>query len=817
MPDKVQDGEVNRALPPLRSRLEAVRRTRRDGVVVLVLFFGTAAAAVLIAHHFHIGAPGTFIAALFSGGATPAAYVAWRTFSQGQASLDLTLPEVANMLAVAVREQWEKELFHRLNDQFPLKVSWTPVAPSVSKTWAELVALARNGINYPRNQTWASNSSKLAGSGGDLMKVLELVPIRRLLVLGGRGAGKTMLMVQLVLDLLTARDADPTTGKPVPVLLSLASWNPNDRTLHDWLADRLTIDYPALGQHAAEGTTRRANALLSQNLIMPILDGLDEIPIEARRAAITGINESLRLGLPLVITCRTEPYKALVHAGFGDEATLHAAVVEVQPLSAAGVARYLKVNAKGPTAASRWKAVIDALGKQVPVAHALTTPLMAGLASFIYNSNISVTEAHDPAELLSPQMADRKTVECHLLDAYIETAYRSAQGATATARWTPEASERYLAFLVRHLRGNQSDITWWDLASAAPRHFVGMAVGLVVAVASAITYPFIGWGAGMLVGLAISLPMRHIRTRRSDLTHAIAGGLAGGLLGGLLVLAILGPGNHGYRESGLLAAGLATGVAVSSVQNWIASFAGGFLGSLAGGYYEHAPLLSPAREAVGPWLHLLNGLGFGLSIFVYIEVAGRRLPARRPGFSVRRMAIGIAYSAVLATGVWLQAGWRDGLLAGLFLASAGTLFGGLGETKDLDLRSPVDIAAMLRYDRLRFMIAWIGVGVSSAIGGGFALAVSKNIHGQPNGWMIGLMVGLANILVIGLAAAFIQAMWGYFALARCWLALVRHQLPWRYVEFLDDAHKRGVLSQVGAVYQFRHAEVRERFMERYMP
>ncbi|MFB7947471.1 NACHT domain-containing protein [Kitasatospora phosalacinea] len=51
--------------------------------------------------------------------------------------------------------------------------------------------------------------------------------------------------------------------------------------------------------------------------------------------------------------------------------------------------------------------------------------------------------------------------------------------------------------------------------------------------------------------------------------------------------------------------------------------------------------------------------------------------------------------------------------------------------------------------------------------------------------------------------------WGRFAVARCWLALTG-RLPLRLLDFLEDAHRRGVLRQSGGGYQFRHVELRDR-------
>jgi hypothetical protein len=51
--------------------------------------------------------------------------------------------------------------------------------------------------------------------------------------------------------------------------------------------------------------------------------------------------------------------------------------------------------------------------------------------------------------------------------------------------------------------------------------------------------------------------------------------------------------------------------------------------------------------------------------------------------------------------------------------------------------------------------------------------------------------------------------WGQWViLSRIWLPLTG-RLPWALLTFLDDAHKRGVLRQAGAVYQFRHARLQD--------
>ncbi|MFJ6617749.1 hypothetical protein ACIQOW_09295 [Kitasatospora sp. NPDC091335] len=53
--------------------------------------------------------------------------------------------------------------------------------------------------------------------------------------------------------------------------------------------------------------------------------------------------------------------------------------------------------------------------------------------------------------------------------------------------------------------------------------------------------------------------------------------------------------------------------------------------------------------------------------------------------------------------------------------------------------------------------------------------------------------------------------WGQWTVvARVWLPLTG-RLPGAAMTFLEDAHQRGVLRKVGAVYQFRHTRIRHHF------
>ena len=58
--------------------------------------------------------------------------------------------------------------------------------------------------------------------------------------------------------------------------------------------------------------------------------------------------------------------------------------------------------------------------------------------------------------------------------------------------------------------------------------------------------------------------------------------------------------------------------------------------------------------------------------------------------------------------------------------------------------------------------------------------------------------------------------WSCYVDARLRLAALR-RLPWRAISFLDDAHRRGVLRQTGAFYQYHHIHLQRQLAAGYSP
>jgi cytochrome c biogenesis protein CcdA len=175
------------------------------------------------------------------------------------------------------------------------------------------------------------------------------------------------------------------------------------------------------------------------------------------------------------------------------------------------------------------------------------------------------------------------------------------------------------------------------------------------------------------------------------------------------------------------------------------------------------------------------------------SVVGLHLALRRPT-SVGWVAW-IVGGAILAITLGLRAGWGS---AALGIASVG-----LVRLLDAWFEAPAEVdrvpgpEELLQIDRNTTLSRAALRAV--VIGGTAALLSSPAIGGT---------LGLAAFAVsVGFTA------WGRFILVASWCSM-SDRLPWRLMAFLRDARARGVLRQVGGVYQFRHAQMQDRLAVR---
>ncbi|WP_241251307.1 NACHT domain-containing protein [Candidatus Protofrankia californiensis] len=648
-------------------------------------------------------------------------WVAWAAY---QKPPDLDLAVIADQIADAVFKQWDGELRRRqIGDPHPLPVAWDPANTTLTEDWSSIRQQATSGAwpPEPAGAPWATSPAQLAGRDKEIIDVLDRIPTGRLVILGEPGAGKTILAVRLLLALL-ARRAQGGQGGPVPVLLSLASWNPTDQDLTSWLETSLIRNHSGLDAPAPDATGQnrnRAQALLDRRLLLPILDGLDELPPALRATALAKISEMLPDGQGLVLTCRKQAFRWAIRPSYwgGVESKLKgAAAVVLRTLTPDEVADYFQKAPGGPVVTARWDEVVASFTatSPPPVTRVLTTPLMASLAHTIYNPRRgeSLQGVPNPVDLLNPTRFPTATsVREHLLDEFIPAAYRPHPHRKV---------QQWLQFLARHLEDRlhgTPDLAWWQLRTAAPWRFLDLIARLTF---------------GLAFGLGIACAARFM--------------LGPGIGPGLGAMAGLVAGDRFARVCGLR-------MEPSRGVRWQPSLVGFRIGRMGG---------------------LVYGLAYGFTAGIVYGIAA-----------------GLAY----------------GLTVGFTFGLTGAV---------AELRTAASPKTVLKRDRRAFRILGFTQGLSGAVtyglGGGFMVVfVSKLTDGglTDGGLTVVLVLILAGWFTGMLTGGLSQAAWGWFALARLWLA-ASGQVPWRFMGFLADAHERGVLRQVGAVYQFRHVELQRR-------
>ena len=275
---------------------------------------------------------------------------------------------------------------------------------------------------------------------------------QRMVISGAAGSGKTVLAIELMLGLLKDRSADA----PVPVLMSAASLDTNRPTrsaVTEWITEHLIQTYKT--------PKAAARQLVAARMVLPVLDGLDEMDpaeapaydsragqmIRACNAYVDGQDKAA-----IVLTCRFSQYEALEQAR---EWVRDAARIQICPVAVSTAHRFLAARV---TDESRWQAVVDKMEQpgNAPLAQAMSTPWRLTVAAAVYDQRDPVTGSYlrNPTDLTDQGMDTEEKIRDHLLGLYI-----SAAIAEYDSPYPADRVQHWLAVLARYLHANTASRT----------------------------------------------------------------------------------------------------------------------------------------------------------------------------------------------------------------------------------------------------------------------------------------------------------------------------------------------------------------------
>jgi len=305
--------------------------------------------------------------------------------------------------------RYENRLDQKLAGRQPINISKAPSSEGTSKTTSSyFVTLSQEDVQ------------------AEIKNIFEEAK-GRLLITGNPGAGKTVVMLQLVIALLKEKQS------AIPVLLNLATWQSSFYKLEAWLEEILPAEM---------GVNKTlAKKVLKEIPLILLLDGLDEVKEEDRSSCLEAIG---RYGANakhcFVIATRKQEYIAV-----SKDAPVFLQI-EVEPLQIEQIKEELKrISYKQPEALP----LLSAIEEDRQLQEVLKTPFYFNILQLLFAQGARLTD-------LKALFADTENTEQAIVEFFLDRQLNLEK-----AEWPKEDTRRWLSFLASRM--NQKNIVVFEL------------------------------------------------------------------------------------------------------------------------------------------------------------------------------------------------------------------------------------------------------------------------------------------------------------------------------------------------------------------
>ncbi|MEB3277637.1 MAG: NACHT domain-containing protein [Lyngbya sp.] len=123
----------------------------------------------------------------------------------------------------------------------------------------------------------------------------------KLLILGAPGSGKTTALLSLAEQLVMGAIEQPKTV--IPVILELSTWREDSQSIEAWIVEQL------YDLHGGNRKRKIYEQWLERQVLLPLLDGLDELGLERQKKCTEKLNEFARTYPQVVVCCRVREFE----------------------------------------------------------------------------------------------------------------------------------------------------------------------------------------------------------------------------------------------------------------------------------------------------------------------------------------------------------------------------------------------------------------------------------------------------------------------------------------------------------------------------